>query len=214
MIGTLLHADGGTAGTLIGLIFVVITLGMDHAKDGDTAASVSSSRPILVYFASLLICAGDGPAAPGTMRRCAGRDRLRRTGLRDQFGVMLASAATDGELLGTRALRSSYALGDLGGGVGAQSPFADLSERRRSCAARHRASQELGGHACHRQSRETRDALALAGNGAAPKSEPRRLPHHAPAVRQSRANRSLPQALAWCGCDPMPASMPATFSDT
>jgi len=27
---------GGTAGTLIGLIFVVITLGMDHAKEGDT----------------------------------------------------------------------------------------------------------------------------------------------------------------------------------
>ena len=27
---------GGTAGTLIGLIFVVITLGMDHAQEGDT----------------------------------------------------------------------------------------------------------------------------------------------------------------------------------
>ncbi len=29
---------GGTAGTLIGLIFVVITLGMDHAQEGDDVA--------------------------------------------------------------------------------------------------------------------------------------------------------------------------------
>jgi hypothetical protein len=28
---------GGTAGTLIGLIFVVITLGIDHAQKGDEA---------------------------------------------------------------------------------------------------------------------------------------------------------------------------------
>jgi hypothetical protein len=27
---------GGTAGTLIGLIFVAITLGMEHAREGDT----------------------------------------------------------------------------------------------------------------------------------------------------------------------------------
>jgi hypothetical protein len=46
---------GGTAGTLIGLIFVVITLGMEHAKEGDTVRTRLFVTPILVYFASLLI---------------------------------------------------------------------------------------------------------------------------------------------------------------
>ena len=48
---------GGTAGTLIGLIFVVITLGMDHAKEGGTDRIRLFVPPILVYFASLLIIA-------------------------------------------------------------------------------------------------------------------------------------------------------------
>ena len=46
---------GGTAGTLIGLIFVVITLGMDHAQEGDTLRIRIFVTPILVYFASLLV---------------------------------------------------------------------------------------------------------------------------------------------------------------
>ena len=46
---------GGTAGALIGLIFVVITLGMEHAKEGDTVRTRLFVTPILVYFASLLI---------------------------------------------------------------------------------------------------------------------------------------------------------------
>jgi hypothetical protein len=46
---------GGTAGVLIGLIFVVITLGMEHAKEGDTVRTRLFVTPILVYFASLLI---------------------------------------------------------------------------------------------------------------------------------------------------------------
>ena len=46
---------GGTAGTLIGLIFVVITLGMDHAQEGDTLRIFVT--PILVYFVSLLVIA-------------------------------------------------------------------------------------------------------------------------------------------------------------
>ena len=48
---------GGTAGTLIGLIFVVIALGMDHAKEGETDRLRLFVTPILVYFASLLIIA-------------------------------------------------------------------------------------------------------------------------------------------------------------
>src|SRR5262245_5796177 len=46
---------GGTAGVLIGLIFVVITLGMEHAKEGDTVRTRLFVTPILVYFVSLLI---------------------------------------------------------------------------------------------------------------------------------------------------------------
>jgi hypothetical protein len=46
---------GGTAGALIGLIFVVITLGMEHAKEGDTVRTRLFVTPLLVYFASLLI---------------------------------------------------------------------------------------------------------------------------------------------------------------
>jgi hypothetical protein len=46
---------GGTAGTLIGLIFVVMTLGMEHAREGDTDRTRLFVTPILVYFASLLI---------------------------------------------------------------------------------------------------------------------------------------------------------------
>jgi len=48
---------GGTAGTLIGLIFVVITLGMEHAKEGDTDRTRLFVSPILVYFATLLMIA-------------------------------------------------------------------------------------------------------------------------------------------------------------
>ncbi len=48
---------GGTAGTLIGLIFVVIALGGDHAKEGGTDRIRLFVTPILVSFASLLIIA-------------------------------------------------------------------------------------------------------------------------------------------------------------
>jgi hypothetical protein len=46
---------GGTTGTLIGLIFVVIALGMDHSEEGDTLRIRIFVTPILVYFASLLV---------------------------------------------------------------------------------------------------------------------------------------------------------------
>jgi hypothetical protein len=46
---------GGTAGTLIGLIFVVITLGMDHAQRGDEVRTRIFITPILVYFTTLLV---------------------------------------------------------------------------------------------------------------------------------------------------------------
>ena len=56
-LGQFLHACGGTGGTLIGLIFVVITLGIDHAKKGDELRGRLYVTPILVYFTSLLVIA-------------------------------------------------------------------------------------------------------------------------------------------------------------
>ncbi|HEX2449413.1 MAG TPA: hypothetical protein VHK26_14745 [Methyloceanibacter sp.] len=48
---------GSTGGTLIGIIFVVITLGMEHAQKGDALRVRIFVTPILVYFASLLVIA-------------------------------------------------------------------------------------------------------------------------------------------------------------
>lgn len=46
---------GGTAGTLIGLIFIVITLGMEHSKAGDSVRTRLYVTPILVHFTNLLL---------------------------------------------------------------------------------------------------------------------------------------------------------------
>jgi hypothetical protein len=48
---------GATAGTLIGLIFVVVSLGADHAKAGDEHRTRIGVTPTLVHFAALLLCA-------------------------------------------------------------------------------------------------------------------------------------------------------------
>lgn len=48
---------GGTAGTLIGLIFVVITLGIEHTEEGDEHRARLFVTPILIYFTSLLVIA-------------------------------------------------------------------------------------------------------------------------------------------------------------
>lgn len=48
---------GATAGTLIGLIFVVVSLGADHAKAGDEHRTRIGVTPTLVHFAALLVCA-------------------------------------------------------------------------------------------------------------------------------------------------------------
>ena len=46
---------GGTAGTLIGLIFVVITLGIEYGKRGDDDRTRLFVTPILVQFGTLLL---------------------------------------------------------------------------------------------------------------------------------------------------------------
>ena len=48
---------GATAGTLIGLIFVVVSLGADHAKAGDEHRTTVGVTPTLVHFAALLVSA-------------------------------------------------------------------------------------------------------------------------------------------------------------
>src|SRR3972149_9869744 len=48
---------GGTAGTLIGLIFIVITLGIEHSQQGDSDRTHRFVTPILVHFTSLLVIA-------------------------------------------------------------------------------------------------------------------------------------------------------------
>ena len=56
----------GVAGTLIGLIFVVITLGMDHARKGGEARTRLYVTPTLVYFTTLLILSLVMVAPPAT----------------------------------------------------------------------------------------------------------------------------------------------------
>ena len=46
---------GATAGTLIGLIFVVVNLGADNAKAGDEHRVHIGVTPTLVHFATLLV---------------------------------------------------------------------------------------------------------------------------------------------------------------
>ena len=46
---------GATAGTLIGLIFVVVSLGADNAKAGDEHRVRIGVTPTLVHFAALLV---------------------------------------------------------------------------------------------------------------------------------------------------------------
>jgi hypothetical protein len=103
---------GGTAGTLIGLIFVVITLGMDHAKEGDELRTRIFVTPILVYFTSLLVISMVMVAPTSALTRaailgaigCAGlgyvmnlallsRQRGEANGLRLVFYVLLPIAS-------------------------------------------------------------------------------------------------------------------------
>jgi hypothetical protein len=48
---------GSTAGTLIGLIFVVITLGIEHAEKDDDLRARLFVTPVLVHFTGLLVIA-------------------------------------------------------------------------------------------------------------------------------------------------------------
>jgi hypothetical protein len=82
---------GGTAGALIGLIFVVITLGMEHAKEGDTDRTRLFVTPILAYFEPTHHLTRHDPAAVGNhASSCSRRDRLRWPWLHDQSRIPTA----------------------------------------------------------------------------------------------------------------------------
>ena len=72
---------GGTAGTLIGLIFVVITLGIDHAKAGDEIRTRLFVAPVLVRFASLLLIALIMVPPISSLTRAAGLGAIGCAGL-------------------------------------------------------------------------------------------------------------------------------------
>ena len=78
---------GGTAGTLIGLIFVVVSVGADRVKAGDEDRTRIVVTPVLVHFASLLAdCSSHAGAAFELMRApCPRPDRMRRVGLCGQI---------------------------------------------------------------------------------------------------------------------------------
>jgi hypothetical protein len=83
---------GGTAGTLIGLIFIVITLGMEHSKAGDEVRTRLFVTPILVHFACLLIIALVMVAPTSTLTRALALGAIGCARLRDQSRAHLATA--------------------------------------------------------------------------------------------------------------------------
>jgi hypothetical protein len=80
-LAQLLHACGGTAGTLIGLIFIVVTLGMEHSKAGDEVRTRLFVTPILVHFACLLIIALVMVAPTSTLTRALALGAIACAGL-------------------------------------------------------------------------------------------------------------------------------------
>jgi hypothetical protein len=71
------------AGTLIGLILVVISLGAEHAKSGDEERTRILVTPVLFHFASLLLIAltTTGTGLERDPSRCSWGDRMRRARL-------------------------------------------------------------------------------------------------------------------------------------
>jgi hypothetical protein len=82
---------GSTAATLIGLIFVVISLGADHAKKGDEHRLRVGATPTLVHFASLLFSALAMMAPLSDIARAhrGGTHRLCRAWLRGEPGFLV-----------------------------------------------------------------------------------------------------------------------------
>jgi hypothetical protein len=80
---------GATAGTLIGLIYVVVSLGADHAKAGDEHRARIGVTPTLVHFAALLLCALAMLAPLSNMTRAAAVGFIGCAGLAYLFNLAL-----------------------------------------------------------------------------------------------------------------------------
>jgi hypothetical protein len=145
---------GGTAGTLIGLIFVVITLGAECSQAGDTHRTRIFVTPILVQFGSRLLIALVLVAPTSAPSRalvlgvigCAGlayasnlAASVPQANRRERARAPVGRPAPD---------RGLYFRGDIGGGLGAERVL-----RRRDCgdcggaSARGRGTEQLDDHA-------------------------------------------------------------------
>jgi len=81
---------GGTGGTLIGLIFVVIPLGIDHTKKGDELRSRLYVTPIHLFHQPACHCDGDG-AADADMARAVSLGVIGCAGLAYVMNLTLLS---------------------------------------------------------------------------------------------------------------------------
>ena len=195
---------GGTGGTLIGLIFVVITLGIDHAKKGDElrASPLRHAHPRL-FHQPACHCDGDGAAhARHGARPLAGGDWLRWPRLCDKSDIAVAGQRhSRGEGL-TEGLRllfyvllplTAYALFcHVGRGLGARSAVRQRHHRlRRGDPAADRIAQQLDDHAGNRPARITARLKKRRGD---PIGLPRLLSLLSREARPPRDQRSMPPA--------------------
>lgn len=86
---------GGTAGTLIGLIFIVITLGIEHRHSGDSDRTHRFVTPILVHFTSLLVIALVMVAPTSASTRAAALGVIGCAGLAYVMNLALVSRRRD-----------------------------------------------------------------------------------------------------------------------
>ena len=168
---------GGTAGTLIGLIFVVITLGMDHAQEGDMLRIRIFVTPILVYFASLLVIAMVMVPPMAPLARAVSLGAIGCAGIAYVLHVAQLSRTkpkpTSRSLSGTCCcrLRPSSLTVIAAVGLGARSAVRQqLQRHRRGDPAGHGAAQELDRDPCHRHPRLTQrqKEARQPGSGATP----------------------------------------------
>ena len=167
---------GGTAGTLIGLIFVVITLGMDHAQEGDTLRIRIFVTPILVYFVSLLVIAMVMVPPMAPLARAVSLGAIGCAGIAYVLHVAHLSrteAKTDEQELVWDVLLplASFVLTVIAADcVGARSVVRQqLQRHRRGDPAGHGAAQELDRDPRHRHPRLTQRQKEARQPGWAPR---------------------------------------------
>jgi hypothetical protein len=147
---------GSTAGTLIGLIFVVITLGIDHTKKGDEHRVRLYVTPVLVYFASLLVIAMVMVPPLSSAWRAFALGAIGSAGLAYVMNLWMLSHRVmrfETDHLACRGAACVFHVDHgIGGGLRARSALRQRAMRaRRGHPARDLGSQHLDGHPRHRQ---------------------------------------------------------------